>query len=135
MGKSFLAVAATLVSLGSLPAAAMPLASMERSNPFIQKIYYYRGGGYHGGYYHRGYGYHPGWHGAYGYHGGYGRWGAWARPGGYWWHPGGAIAAGAAIGFVGAATAAAWAGPAPGPGLCWYYTTPARTQGFWDACQ
>jgi hypothetical protein len=60
--------------------------------------------------------------------------GAWARPGGYWWPVGGAVAAGAAIGFVTAATAAAWAGPAPGPGMCWYYTDPGRTQGFWDAC-
>jgi len=68
---------------------------------------------------------------------GYGgaRYGNWARPGWYGWRPGGAIAAGAAIGFVSAATAAAWAGPAPGPGLCWYYTDPSRQQGFWDACQ
>jgi hypothetical protein len=44
------------------------------------------------------------------------------------------IAAEAAIGFVTAASAAAWAGAAPGPGLCWYYTDPSRTQGFWDAC-
>jgi hypothetical protein len=61
------------------------------------------------------------------------RYGGWARPG-YRWAPGGAIAAGAAIGFVSAATAVAWAGAAPGPGLCWYYTDPTRTQGFWDAC-
>ena len=46
-----------------------------------------------------------------------------------------AIAAGAAIGFVSAATAAAWAGAAPAPGMCWYYTDPSRTQGFWDYCQ
>jgi hypothetical protein len=62
-----------------------------------------------------------------------GRWGGWARPG-YRWRPGGAIAAGAALGFVSAATAAAWAGAAPGPGLCWYYSDPSRTAGFWDAC-
>jgi hypothetical protein len=62
------------------------------------------------------------------------RYGRWARPGRYWWRPGGAVAAGAAIGFATAATAAAWAGAAPGPGLCWYYTDPSRTQGFWDAC-
>jgi hypothetical protein len=61
--------------------------------------------------------------------------GAWVRPGRFWWPVGGAIAAGAAIGFVGAATAAAWAGPAPGPGMCWYYTDPTQRQGFWDACQ
>ena len=61
--------------------------------------------------------------------------GAWARPGYYHWPRGGAIAAGAAIGFVTAATAAAWAGAAPAPGMCWYYTDPSRTQGFRDYCQ
>ena len=61
--------------------------------------------------------------------------GVWVgRPGWYRWAPGGAIAAGAAIGFVGAAAAMAWAPPPPQPGLCWYYTDPSRTQGFWDAC-
>jgi hypothetical protein len=52
----------------------------------------------------------------------------------YRWGPGGAIAAGAAIGFVAAATAVAWAGAPPAPGYCWYYTDPSRTQGFWDVC-
>ena len=61
--------------------------------------------------------------------------GAWARPGNYYWPRGGAIAAGAALGMVTAATAAAWAGAAPAPGMCWYYTDPSRTQGFWDYCQ
>ncbi|SDD14867.1 hypothetical protein SAMN05216337_100859 [Bradyrhizobium brasilense] len=61
--------------------------------------------------------------------------GGWARPGRYYWPRGGAIAAGAAIGVVTAATAAAWAGAAPAPGMCWYYTDPSRTQGFWDYCQ
>src|SRR6185312_13986347 len=61
--------------------------------------------------------------------------GGWARPGYYHWPRGGAIAAGAAIGFVTAATAVAWAGAAPAPGMCWYYTDPSRTQGFWDYCQ
>jgi len=59
----------------------------------------------------------------------------WARPAAYGWPRGGAIAAGAAIGVVTAATAAAWAGAAPAPGMCWYYTDPSRTQGFWDYCQ
>ena len=59
----------------------------------------------------------------------------WARPAAYGWPRGGAIAAGAAIGIVTAATAAAWAGAAPAPGMCWYYTDPSRTQGFWDYCQ
>jgi hypothetical protein len=63
-----------------------------------------------------------------------GHWGNWARPGWYRWNPGGAIAAGAALGFVSAAAAASWAGAAPGPNLCWYYTDPSRRQGFWDAC-
>jgi hypothetical protein len=58
----------------------------------------------------------------------------WARPGGYWWRPGAAVAAGAAIGFVSAATAVAWAGAAPAPNMCWYYTDASRTKGFWDAC-
>ncbi len=88
-------------------------------------------------------GYRPGYHGGYGYHGGGYRAGgvvvgpraAWVgRPGWYRWAPGGAIAAGAAIGVVAAAVAVAWAPPPPQPGLCWYYTDPSRTQGFWDAC-
>ncbi len=61
--------------------------------------------------------------------------GGWARPGWYGWPRGGAIAAGAAIGMVSAATAAAWAGAAPAAGMCWYYTDPSRTQGFWDYCR
>jgi hypothetical protein len=56
------------------------------------------------------------------------------RPARYTWRPGGAIAAGAAIGFVTAATAAAWAGAPPVAGYCWYYTDQSRTQGFWDVC-
>lgn len=60
--------------------------------------------------------------------------GGWVRPGSYRWPRGGAVAAGAAIGFVAAATAVAWAGAAPAPGMCWYYTDPSRTQGFWDYC-
>ena len=60
--------------------------------------------------------------------------GRWVRPAHYYWRPGGAIAAGAAIGFVAAATAASWAGEPPAPGYCWYYTDPDQTQGFWDVC-
>jgi hypothetical protein len=62
------------------------------------------------------------------------RLGAWVRPSRYYWPVGGAIAAGAAIGFVTAATAAAWAGAPPVAGSCWYYTDASRTQGFWDTC-
>jgi hypothetical protein len=58
----------------------------------------------------------------------------WRRPGNYWWRPGGAVAAGAAVGFLGAAAAASWAGAPPAPGYCWYYTDPSYTQGFWDIC-
>jgi hypothetical protein len=58
----------------------------------------------------------------------------WAgRPGWYRWPAGGAIAAGAALGWLAAANAA-WAGPPPQTGLCWYYTDPSRRQGFWDIC-
>ena len=66
--------------------------------------------------------------------GGVVRTGGWVRPSRYFWPAGGAIAAGAAIGFVAAGTAAAWAGAPPAPGYCWYYTDPSRTQGFWDVC-
>jgi len=66
------------------------------------------------------------------YRGGY--YGNWSRPSWYRWGAGGAVAAGAALGFVSAAAAASWAGAAPGPNLCWYYTDPSRRQGFWDAC-
>jgi hypothetical protein len=68
-----------------------------------------------------------------GYHGGVYR-GAWVgRP--YPWAPGGAIAAGAAIGVLAVGTAVAWAPPPPQPGLCWYYTDPSQRNGFWDTCQ
>lgn len=58
----------------------------------------------------------------------------WARPSWYRWPVGGAIAAGAAIGFTTAAVAATWAGAAPTSGMCWYYTDASKTQGFWDDC-
>jgi hypothetical protein len=54
-----------------------------------------------------------------------------ARP---WWRPGTAVAVGAAIGFVGAASVVAWAGQPPGPGYCWFYTDPSYRSGFWDIC-
>lgn len=61
----------------------------------------------------------------------------WVRPANYWWRPGAAVAAGAAIGFVtasAAATAAYASTAAPGPNYCWYYTDANRTVGFWDQC-
>ncbi len=42
----------------------------------------------------------------------------WARPGSHRWPVGAAIAAGAAVGFVTAAAATAYAGAAPAPGMC-----------------
>jgi len=51
-----------------------------------------------------------------------------------YWRPGAAIAAGAAIGVVTGTAAVALAGTPPLPGQCWYYTSPARTTGFWDVC-
>src|SRR5438876_275002 len=55
---------------------------------------------------------------------------AWVnRPGWYRWPAGGAVTAGAALGFVSAAAAASWAGAPPQAGLCWYYTDPSRRQG------
>ena len=102
-----------------------------------------RGGVYHRGGTYRGYGYHGG--GVYRggvyrggvYHGGVyrGGYGGWARPGGYWWPSGGAIAAGAAIGVLAAGAAVAYAGQPSAPGLCWYYADPSYRAGFWDACR
>ncbi len=100
---------------------------------------YHRGGTYHGGAY-RGGAYRGGvyrggvYHGGGVYRGGGYRYGGWARPGWYHWGPGGAIAAGAAVGVLAAGAAAAYAGAPPAPGLCWYYTDPSYRQGFWDAC-
>ncbi|KAF5884431.1 MULTISPECIES: hypothetical protein [Rhizobium] len=51
-----------------------------------------------------------------------------------YWRPGTAIAAGAAIGFVAGAAAVSLAGSPPQSGQCWYYTSPAKTTGFWDVC-
>lgn len=74
----------------------------------------------------------PGWRGGYYRPGGI--YGGWRRPY-YGWAPGGAIAAGAAIGVLGAAAAAAYASSAaPAPGLCWYYTDATYESGFWDNC-
>jgi hypothetical protein len=60
--------------------------------------------------------------------------GGWVGPGRYWWPPGDAVLVGAAIRFVEARNAPAYAGPPPAPGTCWYYTEPSRIQGFWDYC-
>lgn len=81
---------------------------------------------------------HPGYYGRPGYRPpayrpGYPRGVVVVNPNRYW-RPGGAIAAGAAIGFVAGATAVAVAGQPPRAGYCWYYTNPSRTTGFWDVC-
>jgi hypothetical protein len=123
--------------LATAPAGAIPFATsgtdLGQSEPLIQQVAVVRAGGarVHGGGVRVG-GVHGG---AVGWHGGAVRVGGWARPGNYYWRPGGAIAAGAAIGFVTAAAAASWAGAAPGPNMCWYYRDPSRTNGFWDVCQ
>jgi hypothetical protein len=90
----------------------------------------YRGGAYHGGAYRGGVGYHGGIYRG-GVYGGAWRGGPWVRS--YGWPVGGAVAAGAAIGFIGA-SAATWAPAAPQAGLCWYYTDASQRQGFWDNC-
>jgi len=139
--------------LAQTPAEAFPFAIsatvIGQSQPVIDEVAMRRGGGGRAGGFHgggaRAGGVHAGGvrvggvHGGGvrygGVHGGAVRVGGWARPGNYYWRPGGAIAAGAAIGFVTAAAAASWAGAAPGPNMCWYYTDPSRTNGFWDVCQ
>ena len=127
-----------------MSAQATPLGATHaigRPDSAVEQVRAGRGGGsYRGGGAYRG---GAAYRGGVAYRGGAGppiaaglayRGGAWARPGRYWWRPGGAIAAGAAIGFVSAATAAAWAGAAPAANMCWYYTDPSQTQSFWDYC-
>jgi len=129
--------------LATAPAEAIPFATsatgLGQSEPLIQQVAVVRAGGARAGGFHGGHVRAGGVHGGGvrygGVHGGAVRVGGWARPGNYYWRPGGAIAAGAAIGFVTAAAAASWAGAAPGPNMCWYYTDPSRTNGFWDVCQ
>ena len=59
----------------------------------------------------------------------------WAgRPGWYRWPAGGAIAAGAAIGFVSAASAAAWAGAPPSSGALLVLHRRQPTPGFSNCC-
>ena len=137
--------------LGTALAATAALGMLAVATPAEARPYgEYRGGGFHGGGVHGGGVHGGGVHGAYrggavrggGYHGGYrgghntvvvGGRGAWGR--GYRWAPGGAIAAGAAIGFIAAGSAAVYASTRPpAPGLCWYYTDPSRRSGFWDVC-
>ncbi|MFZ0209260.1 MAG: hypothetical protein WAL59_24655, partial [Roseiarcus sp.] len=137
--------------LATAPAEAIPFATsgtgLGQSEPLIQQVAVrVRAGGVHAGGVRVG-GVHAGGArvggvhgggvryggvhgGAVGWRGGAVRVGGWSRPGNYYWRPGGAIAAGAAIGFVTAAAAASWAGAAPGPNMCWYYTDPSQTNGF-----
>lgn len=51
-----------------------------------------------------------------------------------YWPAGGAIAAGAAVGFIAGAAAASVAGTPPQSGMCWYYTDSTKKTGFWDVC-
>jgi hypothetical protein len=43
----------------------------------------------------------------------------------------GAVVAGVALGTVIAVSAPP---PVPAPGLCWFWSNPAGTQGYWDYC-
>lgn len=47
----------------------------------------------------------------------------------------GTVVGGIALGSVIAATTAGVAPAAPGPNMCWYWTDPARINGYWDYCQ
>ena len=143
------AAALALLSFAPGPASALnsgagTFPAAQINDGFVQKVVIVHGAhggtyvghpGYHGGVHAYRPGYRPGYPGYRpGYRPGYAGYGGWARPGWYRWGAGGAIAAGAAIGFLGAGAVAAWAGPPPAPGLCWYYTDPSQRQGFWDAC-
>jgi hypothetical protein len=112
--------------------AGRPAASLNHG--LVSTVAVYRG--YHGAVHHRP-GYHPGYRPVHpGYRPGYPayRTAVWVRPARYTWPAGGALAAGAAIGFVSAAAVAASVGRPPQPGLCWYYTDPSQQKGFWDTC-
>lgn len=139
------AIAATTVVLilantaSAVAIPAWPVAVSDVLTPTLARMGGGRhgGGGYHGGHnnYHGGHNTYYGGHNVYrgGHNNVYVGGGGWRRS--YGWAPGGAIAAGAAVGFMTAATAAAVASSrAPAPGLCWYYTDPSRRAGFWDNC-
>ncbi|WP_424361717.1 hypothetical protein [Methylocystis parvus] len=150
MKKYFRMVLMTGAAFGAPAALAMPQPSLPETGTGVIQARgghggFHAGGGWHGG----SAGVRPGWGGGHyrpptgGWHGGYyhGRpvarppvYGGWRRPY-YGWRPGGAIAAGAAIGFLSAAAAAAYAtSAAPAAGLCWYYTDYTYQTGFWDNC-
>ena len=148
--SSLVKSACLVIALSSFCPPEAGAIEMQGSNPtallsegMISKVVIVHRGatfrGPRGGVYHRG-GTYRGYPGAYRrgvYRGGayrYGGYRGWARPGWYRWGPGGAIAAGAAIGMLGAGAAAAYAGAPPAAGLCWYYTDPSYRNGFWDAC-
>ena len=137
--SSLVKSACVAIALSGLCPPEAGAIEMQGSNPtaqlgdgMISKVYVHRGvtavgprggvyhrggtvGGYRGGAY-RGGAYRGGvYRGAGVYRGGYG---GWARPGWYRWGPGGAIAAGAAVGVLAAGAAAVYAGSPPAPGLC-----------------
>ena len=141
-----IAVAAMILTLGDAARAlpATPLTDSIGVSPTLARAGGGRGfhggghrGGFHGGGHnvvHGGHNVYRGGHNVYrGGHNVYVGGGGWRRS--YGWAPGGAIAAGAAIGFMTAATAAAIASSQPpAPGLCWYYTDASQRAGFWDNC-
>lgn len=53
------------------------------------------------------------------------------------WHPRphyGRIIAGVALGTIIAAAVTSVPPPPPAPDLCWYWSNPYRTHGYWDYC-
>ena len=46
----------------------------------------------------------------------------------------GELVAGIALGTIVAVAVANAMPPPPEPGLCWYWTNPGRTHGYWDYC-
>jgi hypothetical protein len=86
---------ATVSPASALPAAVIALPHQLKENSPLIEVYVRRGAAVRPGVV---------------------RPGGWVRPARYTWRPGGASAAGAAIGFVAAATAVAWAGAPPVPG-------------------
>jgi hypothetical protein len=107
--------------LGAAEDAALTQVDMKKPAPGGGKPAPHPGGGGGGGGHHWAHGAGDGGH----WHGGGGGGGA------------GWIVPGIAAGVIGAAAAAAAYGsapPPPAPGMCWYYSDPSQTTGFWDYC-
>jgi hypothetical protein len=122
-GLAFLALSAGSASAAAFSPAAQTDRSVAVAADGLFEQAQFRGYG-------RGYGPGPRFYGPRGYYG---------RP--YWFsRPWGArpyygtIIAGVALGTLITVAAVGYAPPRPRPDLCWYWTDPSATRGYWDYC-